>query len=197
MASGRVVISPICQRSWPGATDEKYARYLHELARYCEAIIRAGLTVRFACTQISMDPDAVAAVSAAIDPVLRGSWSIAELTTFDQFIHEASAADLLVTSRLHGVILAVVAGTTVIAVSVARKVNAVMADLDLADYCLEAATFDADRLFALSMQALGHRGDLERQVREGASRIAATLPGAYDALATVLGTRSVAQCQAN
>ena len=55
-----------------------------------------------------MDPDAVAAVSAAIDPALRGSWSIAELTTFDQFIHEASAADLLVTSRLHGVILAVV-----------------------------------------------------------------------------------------
>ena len=72
-----------------------------------------------------------------------------------------------------------------------------MADVDLADYCLEAATFDADRLFALSMQALGHRGDLERQVREGASRIAATLPAAYDALATLLGTRSVAQCQAN
>ena len=144
-----------------------------------------------------MDPGAVAAVSAAIDPALRGSWSIAELTTFDQFIHEASTADLLVTSRLHGVILAVVAGTTVIAVSVARKVDAVMADVDLADYCLEAATFDADRLFALSMRALRHRDDLERQVRERAGRIAATLPAAYDALAALLGPRAVAQCQAN
>ena len=108
-----------------------------------------------------------------------------------------SAADLLVTSRLHGVILAVVAGTTVIAVSVASKVNAVMADVDLAEYCLEAATFDADGLFALSMRALRHRGDLERQVRERASRIAATLPAAYDALATLLGPRVVAQCQAS
>jgi hypothetical protein len=89
---GRIVISPICQRSWPGATDEKYARYLNDWRGTVEAVIRTGLTVLH-CTQISMDPRAVAAVSAAIAPALRGSWSIAELTTFDQFIHEASAAD--------------------------------------------------------------------------------------------------------
>ena len=196
-ASGRIVISPICQRSWPGATDEKYARYVHELARYCEAVIRAGLTVRFACTQISMDPGAVAAVSAAIDPALRGSWSIAELTTFDQFIHEASAADLLVTSRLHGVILAVVAGTTVIAVSVARKVNAVMADVDLADYCLEAATFDADRVVC-TIDAGAQAPRRSRAAGAGAGQPhRATLPAAYDALATLLGPRAVAQCQAS
>ena len=193
VASGRVVISPICQRSWPGATDEKYARYLHELARYCEAVIRAGLTVRFACTQISVDPDAVAAVSAAIDPALRGSWSVAQGATFDEFVHEASAADLLVTSRLHGVILSVVAGTTVIAVSVARKVNAVMADIGLDDYCLEAATFDADELFALSLQALGRRVPLEQQLRERFNRIAATLPDAYDAVAALLGQYAAAE----
>ena len=134
----RVVVSPICKKSWPGASDEQYERYLRELAQYAEAAIRFGLNVRFACSQISMDPEAVTRVAAMIPAGFRNSWTVAEVATFEDFVREARGADMVVTSRLHGAILALVAGTPVIAVSVARKVNAVMADAGLGEYCVEA-----------------------------------------------------------
>ena len=182
----RVLVSPICKRSWPGASDEQYERYLRELAHYAEASLRSGLEVRFACSQISMDPEAVTQVAALIPEALRDSWSVAEVETFDDFIREASSADVVVTSRLHGTILALVAGTPVIAVSVARKVSVVMAEVGLSEYCFEASSFGAARLVALSEQAAREGADVRRRINVSVQRLASRLPEAYEALAALV-----------
>lgn len=185
----RVVISPICKRSWPGASYEQYERYLRELAHYAEAAIRSGLEVRFACSQISMDPEAVARVAAMIPADLRDSWFVAEVGTFEDFVREASSADVVVTSRLHGAILALVAGTPVIAVSVARKVTVVMAEAGLSEYCVEASSFDAGRLVALSDKALREGAEVRQRIKISVQHLAGRLPEAYEALVALVRPR--------
>ena len=182
----RVVVSPICKKSWPGATHEQYEHYLRELAHFAEATIRSGLEVRFACSQISMDPEAVSRVGVQIPAALRDSWSVADVGTFEDFVHEASRADVVVTSRLHGTILALVAGTSVIAVSVARKVTAVMADVGLSDYCVEASDVDARRLVTLSDKAMSESAEVRRRINVSVQRLANRLPEGYAALAALV-----------
>ncbi len=186
----RLLLSPICKRSWPGASDEQYECYVRELGRYAEAMLQSGMRVRFACSQISMDPEAVARVTAMLPVALRDSWTVANVTTFDEFVKEAANADAAVTSRLHGAILALIAGTPVIAVSVARKVNVIMAESGLGEYCVEASHFDADRLGALTEQAIGASAALRQQIRDSVERSAGRLPEAYDALVELTNRRS-------
>jgi polysaccharide pyruvyl transferase WcaK-like protein len=185
----RVVVSPICKQSWPGASDETYERYLRELAQYVQMAIRSGLNVRFVCSQISMDPEAVTRVTAMIPAGPRDAWSVAEVATFEDFVREASLADAVVTSRLHGAILALVAGTPVIAVSVARKVNAVMAEAGLNEYCVEASSVDSARLFALLNKAAREGAEVRQRIQASAQRLAGRLPGAYDALVALVRLR--------
>jgi polysaccharide pyruvyl transferase WcaK-like protein len=191
-ARTRVLLSPICRRSWPGASVEQHERYLDEFAVSARALIDDGLDVRFACSQITMDPEAVTSVTSRLERVPAGAWSVARVETFEDFVREAGEASLVVSSRLHGVILGLVAGTPVVALSVARKVDAVMADVELDDYCLQAALFDAPLLLERCRRALAQSPALTAHIQTRVARLADQLPAAYDAVVRLLPPRSAA-----
>jgi polysaccharide pyruvyl transferase WcaK-like protein len=188
-ARKRILVSPICRRSWPGASAPQHERYLDELAACVRALIGAGFEVRFACSQISMDPESVERIVARLHDLSAEDWTVAQVETFEDFIREAGEASLVVTSRLHGVILALAAGTPVIALSVARKVDAAMAEAQLTDYCLQAAEFDGRMLFERCRRALDEGPRLAAEVRRRVSHIESRLPAAYDAVVRLLPPR--------
>jgi len=162
-----VVISPIARNAWPGARDSAYETYLQSLAALADRLLDEGLHVRFVCSQTRMDPPVIAEVRARMrrDAALTSDYTPA---TVADYMRATRHAQLVVASRLHALILAMVAGTPVVAASYARKVSQQMTDAGLARQCLELDSVHPSALTALVNEVLadlpGRREALSRTV---------------------------------
>jgi polysaccharide pyruvyl transferase WcaK-like protein len=97
-----------------------------------------------------------------------------------------SGAELTIASRLHATILALVAGTPVIAVSPARKVRQQMIDVGLEDYCCDLKSLQAPALLSLVQTALVQRQELNRRISLRVKEFRKQLDDAFDQLAEII-----------
>jgi polysaccharide pyruvyl transferase WcaK-like protein len=178
------VISPISSHAFPGASDVEYDSYLTALATVAEELRQQGIEVRFMCSQTRMDPPVVARVTARMKT--DAGVSMADVNTVDDFVSAVSGAELVVASRLHAVILSLVAGTPVIAVSPARKVRQQMIDVGLADYCFDLRSVQASALLSRVQTAVVQRQELYGLISSRVKELRKQLDGAFDQLAKVI-----------
>lgn len=178
------VISPISQRAFPGASDGEYEAYLTALATVAEVLQQQGLDVQFVCSQTSMDPPVVPRVTARMKTDARVS--MADVRTVDDFVSAVSGAQVVIASRLHALILSLVAGTPIIAVSPARKVRQQMIDLGIEDYCLDIQSVQASTLLSLVERALVWREDLRETVELRVRQLRKNLDSSFEQLADVV-----------
>jgi len=139
-----VGISPIAYLSphvWPEHNSRIYGQYLDTLAEFAATVLEAGHSVVL-FTSASMDQPAVNIVIAKLqlDP-RRRSWGDrlrqVEQTRLDTQLQEIGKLDLVVASRLHGIILSHLLNKPVLAISYDRKVDAHMEALKQTRFCLE------------------------------------------------------------
>jgi polysaccharide pyruvyl transferase WcaK-like protein len=182
------VISPISRRAFPGASDAEYAAYLAVLANAAEQLLQQGLEVRFACSQTSMDPPVVPLVTARMKT--DEGVTVADVKTVDDFIMAVSGAELVIASRLHALILSLVAGVPIISVSPARKVRQQMRDVGLEEYCLDLKSLRAPMLSSRVRTALFRRAELGESISARVSAQRAKLKAAFDELADIIPTSS-------
>ena len=79
---------------------------------------------------------------------------------------------VVISSRLHGVLLAMVAGRPVLALSHERKVRTVMTDAGVANYCAELDTASVDQTMELFDKITSDLAASAFQVRDYAHRAA-------------------------
>lgn len=79
--------------------------------------------------------------------------------TLEQLAPVMTEVDIVVASRLHGVILSHVAWKPVLAISYDRKVDTHMSDVGMSDYCLDIHTVDA-RSLESAFEGLRQNADL-------------------------------------
>jgi len=138
-----VGVSPMAYcdpRVWPEKNLAVYQAYLTRLSAFVSWLMLNGYEVVLFPTQTRMDRIAVEELkSSVLDAVPRELWgrlSDAKLHSVDECLSLLSRFDAVVTSRLHGVILASLTSTPVLAISPASKVDRLMEDMDLTDYLL-------------------------------------------------------------
>jgi polysaccharide pyruvyl transferase WcaK-like protein len=180
------VISPIARQAWPGSPQQEYDGYIAALAAVADDLQRRDLEVRFVCSQTRMDPP-------VIDQVRRHMRTDAAATrvmspaTVDGYMREVAAARVVIGSRLHAMILALVAGAPVVAISYARKVQRQLEDIGLADQVLDLRTVHVPQLLArveatlsdeaaLRVHIAGKTGEFRRQLDQQFDRLAALIP---------------------
>jgi polysaccharide pyruvyl transferase WcaK-like protein len=132
-----------------------------------------------------MDPPIVPAVQAA----MRGDAAATRVVTpqgVDDYLRAVQGATVVVASRLHALILALVAGTPVVGVSYARKVTQQMADAGLAACCLELATLSEPALTELIDHVLAQPEAMRAHVAATTARFHADLGGQFDRLAALM-----------
>lgn len=179
------VMSPIARHAWPGKNDETYGEYLRCLAAAADHLQRRGLEVRFVCSQTRMDPPVVPLVQAA----MRGDAAAAKVFTpasVDDYLRAVQGARLVLASRLHALILALVAGTPVVGVSYARKVTQQMSDAGLAPFCLELATLRRDELLDRVDQVLAEQDSIRAAIGATVAGFRADLGHRFDELAALV-----------
>lgn len=124
------VISPIARNAWPDSSGLTHDEYVKVLASCADHLLSLGVQVRFVCSQTRMDPPVVALVQSAMkakasDTVVQTPSGVAD------YLHAVRGAQVVLASRLHALILSMVAGTPVVAISYARKVRQQMIDVGL------------------------------------------------------------------
>jgi polysaccharide pyruvyl transferase WcaK-like protein len=188
----RVGISPIAfarQGTWPVANTEVYTRYLQELAAFVSSITSRGLRVLLYTTG-GMDRAAVAElVTRVLElPATRPDLiEVADTSTVNRLLDALAMCDLVVASRLHGVILAHRLALPTLAISFDRKVQAHMSDVAQPEFCLDILRFNRDDLLA-SFDELARRvPQVSVQLREFLGRVEQPLAQQFDQLARLAG----------
>lgn len=152
--SGTICLSPMAYLdplTWPDKDPLLHDAYLERLAEVAAALVAD----RRKLVLVSSDgPDrrTVAALHARLAMRLSAveleSVSSPASDTVDRFLAIVSGADLLIASRLHGVLLSLVAGTPALALSYDRKVSALMKTMGLSAHCIDIEDFEPAQVVA-------------------------------------------------
>lgn len=187
-----VIVNPVSERMWTHSHDRSYADYLDAFVALSRRLLERGLAVKLLSTQDRMDADALAYVADALRKEARPNWERVHCTRLDQFVALAGRAKLVVSSRLHGLILALVAGTPAVSVAPMRKMTRVMIDAGLADFNLDMTTLRSDSLAATVDRALAEEALLRGQVAQVAGEYRRLLNENFDRLVSsgLLGERA-------
>ena len=172
----RIGISPIAYGHptlWPTRHPGVYRRYLHTLARSCSWLIQQGAELVLFHSSGS-DKVAISDLVVELEQIRAPSQSLAirrpQIVTVDDFLREIAGVDLVVASRLHGILMSHILRKPVLAISFDRKVDAHMNDLGQSSYTLGIETFNVEQLterfVALSQEAAPQCEFIDRKVRE-------------------------------
>jgi len=158
---------PHCDhRYWPVNEPEAYSSYVNRLASVASWLINHNYTVLFFPTQIRADVLVIEDVKRILmkDPTLdlRQRLVVTTTSTFQDLIAQLAAADMVVASRFHGVLISFLLNKPVLALSHHPKVDNLMRDMGQSDFVLDIGTFDS-KTVASRIVALESRSHLIKQ----------------------------------
>lgn len=182
-----VGISPIAfahPRWWPQKDAALYDTYIDRLAQFVDWLGAQGHELVFFCTD-TMD------VHCLRDLHERCTAPVTILTTdatrpppyykdVEELVAQLARADLVVASRLHGVILAHRLAKPVLAISYDWKVDVHMQQVGESDNVLDIRTLDAAALAAGFARLAQHRIEIERKLRNTAGGFAEQVSAQFD-----------------
>jgi polysaccharide pyruvyl transferase WcaK-like protein len=167
----RVVVSPIAfgrPGSWPVPDAALYQRYLAALATFTAGLEQRGHPVTIVTTS-SPDWIAVTEFAALLNdqrPRDARPLDVRRPRSLDELRSVLSACDVVVASRLHGVILSHLAARPVLAISFDRKVDAHLEDFAQGDLRLDIRTVSAASLRTCFDDMLARRATVVQRLRE-------------------------------
>jgi len=151
--NGRLLvgISPIAYcdpRVWPLKDEQRYNAYVRQLTEIVKWLLKEGHQLLFFATD-SPDLETIKDILAAVADIPKDSNTILTLCgpveqSINGHLHGIAEADLIVASRLHGVILSHLIALPVLAISFDPKVDAHMRSVNQMDYCMDINTFTPD-----------------------------------------------------
>lgn len=183
------VVSPISRRAWPGAEDDDYDRYLTALAGLADHLQALGIEVRFVCSQTKMDPPIVGRVRDR----MKGDQDrapLVEVKTVEEYLAAVAGARVVVGSRLHAMILALVAGAPAVAVSAVRKVHQQFADMGMGDLAFDMRSLDAAALARRAQELAAAPQESRRRVLAATRELRSQLDTRFDRLAALIPRRA-------
>jgi polysaccharide pyruvyl transferase WcaK-like protein len=182
-----VGISPMAYcdpRVWPKKDLNIYETYIKKLANFVLWLVQKNYAVMFFPSQIDHDTPVIKDI---ID-LLRENEFLSSpgeiicnpVLTLNDLMLQISATDIVITSRLHGVILSYLLKKPAIAISYDKKVDVLMEDMGQTDYCLDIHDFDLGPLIDRFKLLESNRSIIERQIESRISHFRNSLEHQYD-----------------
>jgi polysaccharide pyruvyl transferase WcaK-like protein len=131
--------------TWPNENRVDYERYVLLWAELVTDRVARGDRVHLFVTDPT-DQIAVEEVIARLDEPTRAACLVESANTPDDLLEFFRGLDVVISSRLHGVLLAIVAARPVLALSHERKVQAVMKDAGVTPFCADLPTATMDQI---------------------------------------------------
>jgi len=187
---GRVVgISPIAylRSNWPKQDSSTYDAYMQALTEFTAGLIRGGYAVvLFSSDGADWHPvhemrDALLAAPG----VNRDNFSSVLPTTVDELFAVLARVDVVVASRLHGILLSHLASKPVVAISYDRKVDTHMAYMEQTSHRLDIHSVDATAIDRVFQDFLEQTEESSRSVSASSVRLSELVASQYDTIIQV------------
>jgi polysaccharide pyruvyl transferase WcaK-like protein len=135
---------------WSGSSTEIYDRYVQNVAGFTAWLIRQGYQVRLLVGQRGYDEQAVTDIGEAAKQELAQSESTQLINdtadSVEAVFDQIAATDLVVATRFHNVVYALMLGKPVISIGYAAKNEVLQAEMGLGNYCQHIEQLDVDLL---------------------------------------------------
>ncbi len=133
--------------TWRGAKDAEddvYTTYMSKLADFCVELLERGLALHLLVGEPGDEP-AVADLRRRLAeraPQSGDAVTVASIRTLRDLCVEIGKTDVVVATRYHNIVSAMICGRPAISIGYAAKNRAVMAEFGLKDYCQDIWDFD-------------------------------------------------------
>jgi polysaccharide pyruvyl transferase WcaK-like protein len=184
-----VGVSPMAYcdpRFWPLKDEQRHLRYLHQLGLMLRWLLKQRYRVLLFATD-NPDTESIRdlqamsiddSVDASLLEVLPGP----PQQTTEGLMQRICKADLIIASRLHGIILSQLIGIPTLAISYDRKVDVHMNDVKQSEYCVNIDLVDVETLIRTFNQLKNSRRQESDQLSGIAQLYRRQLDAQYDQL---------------
>jgi len=171
--SGRIyVVNPFPYRDprfTPGADLGAYGRYVEILAGLAAEILARGDRVRFVPTQLRQDPlvigDILRALARRVGSLPSNDELAPRVDTFEDLVRALHAADFVVATRFHGVVISQMLGKPVLGIAYRRSTTDLLHDVGQKDYVVDGSSLTLESLLERLRALEADRGAPERILR--------------------------------
>jgi polysaccharide pyruvyl transferase WcaK-like protein len=154
------VISPISRKTWSHEENAAHERYFGMLVELGKLFAARGLDIRIVCSQSAMDlKDAERLLVSLRQEGIAHVAHVSAPRPVD-FVGQVKGARAVVASRLHGVILSMLATAPVLALAHLNKVREAMAGTAVEPFCFDLQAFDAQAVTIAAGQLIEQSDDL-------------------------------------
>ncbi len=184
-SSLHVAVSPMSYldpRIWPEKDAVAYDRYVNLLADFLHYLVENKYRVSLFATDTA-DERTIVDVQKALSekhPATAGAVTSPEIGTVSGLMTLLGGVDLVVASRLHGVLLSCLMETPTLALSYDRKVSALMRDLNLATFCGDLSTANLSGVIALFQTTAANRDRIRTSLRDAVPACRRQLEDQFD-----------------
>jgi polysaccharide pyruvyl transferase WcaK-like protein len=172
-----VVVSPMAfldPISWPTKDEAAYETYLAKIVDLVTGLLDSDLAV-VVCTSDTPDMRAAARIVEALpqlESLRKGTYVLRTTDTTEELFAAFREADVVVASRLHGLILANLVGKPTIALSYDWKVDEHMRSVGLEGFAFGIESFEPREVALAIQEALLSRASLTDALRERCGALA-------------------------
>jgi polysaccharide pyruvyl transferase WcaK-like protein len=182
-----VGISPMAYcdpRFWPIKDLSAYHNYLNSLSSFMSWLLQEGYDVVLFPTQVRMDRLAIEELKALVleklPPHLHARLSDVKLQTVEECLALVSRLEIVVTSRLHGVILASLVNTPIIAISPASKVDRLMEDMEMTKYLLNIRQIELPLLINCFLSLKANQTIIRQTMKQNVAKYRLAIMSQFD-----------------
>jgi polysaccharide pyruvyl transferase WcaK-like protein len=183
---GLNIVSYHDPKFWPVKDPAIYQTYLAKIVSFMQWLIRENYRIVLIRSDIGLDMSAIADALAMLkqtgQPIPAGQMIEADINTVEDLIETLSGVDFVVASRLHTVLLSMRVSKPVLALSFQSKIDSLMQDAGLADYCLPISSFTPEALVQTFSTLQAQRAVLAEQIARRSQAYRAALSEQYDGI---------------
>jgi polysaccharide pyruvyl transferase WcaK-like protein len=152
----------------PEAGEAIYAEYVAKISRFCAWLVEQGYAVHLFTGEMPTDQrprdEIMAQLAATLDAQALARVVTPAIETPDDVLRAVAATDLVVATRFHNVVAALMLGRPVISSGYAKKNDVLLADMGLDVYCQHVETLDVERLQAQFTELAAFAGPAAEQI---------------------------------
>ncbi len=153
--------------AWPVELPDVFERLVGALSEFAVRLVRAGHEVVL-FTSDDQDRGVVAEVllkvAARLRPDERALVSAPPTTELGELLRLLGQLDVVISGRLHGVLLSHIAGRPTLALAHERKVETLMAEMGLSRYCFNIDDFDLELAWDRLLELHARRAEVSRVI---------------------------------
>jgi polysaccharide pyruvyl transferase WcaK-like protein len=160
-----------------------YRAYVAQMTRFVHWLLAQGHHVRLLTGDVDNDPrpahEILASVREAGPPQCQARIVSEPIASTQALSRQIAQTDLVVASRFHNLVGALMLGRPVMSVGFHEKNDALMADMGLADYCQHIERIDVDRLTRQFDALRAQLGPVARRILQKTADYRAALEEQY------------------